>query len=124
MEKVTVQDGKYSVIIGDDGTMSFERNGEPWAAANAKFAHVGLIYALAAELAAAKETLSTFKSMEVIAIKHADETIRDGLLKMLDREIQEAERQVAHHLVLGTMQSSRDMVKAFMDALITGEVKQ
>jgi hypothetical protein len=44
--KVTTGDGKYTVIIEDNGSMSFLRYGEPWETANRDFAHVGLILAL------------------------------------------------------------------------------
>lgn len=70
-----------------------------------------------------EQTLNTFKSMEVIAIEHANSIIKDGLLTMFDREIQEADKQVTHHLVLGTISSCRHWVEEFMNGLITGEAK-
>lgn len=47
---ITTKDKKYTVILGQQGKMSFLRHGEPWPAADKEFAFVGLIMDLAADL--------------------------------------------------------------------------
>ena len=48
--RVTTSDGKYTVILKQNGGMRFLRHGEPWPSADEQFAHVGMILALAQEI--------------------------------------------------------------------------
>lgn len=48
--EVTTRDKKYTVIQTEAGNLRFLRHGEPWPAADAQFANVGLILALAQEI--------------------------------------------------------------------------
>lgn len=53
--RVSTKDGKYTVIQEKNGAMRFLRHGEPWPAADKLFRGVGLIHALAQDLAEARE---------------------------------------------------------------------
>jgi hypothetical protein len=53
--EVTTRDGKYTVIQAPHGGMTFKRHGEDWEVANRDFSGVGLILALAQDLAAANK---------------------------------------------------------------------
>lgn len=55
---VATTDGKYTVIQAEEGGMRFLRHGEPWEAADADFAHVGLILALAQEVQGLRDILA------------------------------------------------------------------
>lgn len=54
-EQVTVADGKYTVVIGADGSLSALRHGEPWRDLTGD----KLVYCLAAELIEARKALET-----------------------------------------------------------------
>lgn len=54
MEKISVCDGKYHVVIGDKGELSALRYGEPWQDLTGN----NLVYWLAVELRQAREALA------------------------------------------------------------------
>lgn len=56
--RVSTDDGKYTVIQRESGGMRFLRHGEEWPAADEHFQHVGMILALAQELARYKNTMA------------------------------------------------------------------
>lgn len=55
--RCTTSDGKYTVIQEETGSMRFLRHGQPWPEADEQFAHIGLILALAQDLAGLREEL-------------------------------------------------------------------
>jgi hypothetical protein len=59
--EVTTRDGKYTVIQAPHGGMTFKRHGEDWEVANRDFSGVGLILALAQDLADANKVVETVK---------------------------------------------------------------
>lgn len=66
-------DKKYTVIQETDGSMRFLRYGHPWPAADAQFAHVGIILTLAQDLREAREVIKDLMDHAIPVFPICDE---------------------------------------------------
>lgn len=79
--RVTVSDGKYTVIQEERGAMRFLRNGGAWLAGDSHYGGSGLVLALAQEVAELRERLVRYRYAKHYAEAEAWDGSRDVRLR-------------------------------------------